>query len=181
MRTVVLGPNSEIESVIARRQTLGQDRYDEVWEGEYHMNPGPTGPHAVVDAELLTLLGPLAKSAGLYSTTAFNLGDGPPDYRVPDGGLHRERPTGTWIPTAAIVVEIVSPGDETYAKFGFYAAHGVEEIIVADPAQRTVKCFRRLEPRLAASPVQSPKFVESEKSDLLGVYASHLTAEIDWP
>ncbi|MDQ3680552.1 MAG: Uma2 family endonuclease [Actinomycetota bacterium] len=34
--------------------------------------------------------------------------------------------------------EIISPDDETYEKFGFYADHGVEEIIVADPAARSV-------------------------------------------
>ena len=31
----------------------------------------------------------------------------------------------------------MSPDDETYEKFGFYAAHGVDELVVADPATRT--------------------------------------------
>lgn len=176
MRTVVLGPNPEVESLIERRRSLGQDRFDEVWEGEYHMSPGPTGPHAFVDGEMVGLLGPLAKVAGLYVTTGFNLGDGPDDFRVPDGGCHRERPRGTWAPTAAIVWEILSPDDETYAKFDFYAAHGVEEIIVADPKTRTVRCFR-------LTPLPSSRrgsYTESGKSDLLGVDAAHLAAEIDW-
>jgi hypothetical protein len=47
-------------------------------------------------------------------------------------------PTGVWVPTAAIVVEVVSPGDETPEKLPFYAAHGVSEIIVIDPDKRSV-------------------------------------------
>jgi len=171
MRTVVLGPNPELEAMIARRHSLGQDRFDEVWEGEYHMSPGPTGPHAMVDGELFALLHPLARAAGMYATTAFNVGDGPTNFRVPDGGCHRSVPRGTWIPTAAIVVEILSPDDETFAKFDFYAAHGVDEIIVADPAEKMVHCFLR----------RGTTYVESEKSHLLGVDASYLAAEIDWP
>ncbi len=169
----MLGPNSEVEALIERRRALGQDRFDEVWEGEYHMSPGPSGPHAFVDGEMVGLLRPLARAAGLHVSTGFNLGAGPDDFRVPDGGCHRERPGGIWAPTAAIVWEILSPGDETYAKFDFYAAHGVEEIIVADPGTRTVRCFR-----LAAPP---GNYTESETSDLLGIGAAHLAAEIDWP
>jgi len=171
MRTVVLGRNSDVEAMIARRHSLGQDRFDEVWNGEYHMSPGPTGPHAMVDSELAALLYPLAKAAGLYATTAFNLGDGPDDFRVPDGGYHRSIPTGTWIATAAIVVEIVSPDDETYAKFDFYAAHSVEEIIVADPSARAVACY---------APLGDRYHVQS-RSALLGVGSADLAAGISWP
>lgn len=171
MRTVVLGTNPELEAIIARRQALGQDRFDEVWDGEYHMSPGPTVGHALVDHAFAALLTPYAQAAGLHGSTAFNLGDGPTDFRVPDGGYHRGAPSGTWVPSAAIVVEIVSPDDETYAKFEFYAAHGVEEVIVADPAEKRVRCFR----------LSGTSYVESESSDLLGVHASYLTAEIDWP
>jgi hypothetical protein len=52
----------------------------------------------------------------------FNLGE-PDDYRVPDGGLFRPGPDELYVPTAELVVEIVSPGDESGQKLGFYAAH----------------------------------------------------------
>ena len=42
----------------------------------------------------------------------FNLGE-PDDYRVPDGGLLRERLNRVRAPTAALVIEIVSPDDDT--------------------------------------------------------------------
>jgi Uma2 family endonuclease len=86
-------------------------------------------------------------------------------------------PEGVWVPSAAIVVEVVSPDDETYAKFDFYAACGVKEVIVADPARRTVRCFRQV---AAPGPASTP-LMESERSNLLGVDAAHLAAEVDWP
>ncbi len=75
------------------------------------------------------------------------------------------------MPTAALVVEVVSPDDETYEKFGFYAAHGVEEIIVADPHEQSVRCFRR----------DGDGYVEADASELLGVRAAELAEAIDWP
>jgi hypothetical protein len=94
--------------LLKQRQALGQDGYDEVWEGEYHMAPMAHPPHGYLDDELAVLLRPLALGAGLVGTGAFNLGS-PDDYRVPDRGLHRGLPTTTFVPTAAVVVEIVSP------------------------------------------------------------------------
>lgn len=71
-------------------------------------------------------------------TGPFNLGR-PDDFRVPGGGYHRGRPTGTFLATAAVVVEVVSPGDETFDKFDFYAGRDVEEIVLADPQRRVVR------------------------------------------
>jgi hypothetical protein len=45
-----------------------------------------------------------------------NLGESEHDFRVPDGALHRSPPAGVWHPTAALVIEIVSPGDESWEK-----------------------------------------------------------------
>jgi Uma2 family endonuclease len=52
--------------------------------------------------------------------------------------LHRPGAAGTWLPTAALVVEIVSPEDETWEKLPFYAAHDVDEVQIVDPAERKV-------------------------------------------
>jgi hypothetical protein len=38
VRTVVLGPRRpELEALLERRRALGQDLFDEVWAGDYHM------------------------------------------------------------------------------------------------------------------------------------------------
>jgi Uma2 family endonuclease len=171
MKTVVLGPPpQELEALIERRKRLGIDTYDEVWEGSYHMAPAAHPSHGYVDRALAVLLAPYAQAAGLVGTGPFNLGQ-PDDYRVPDGGYHRALPSTVWVPTAAVVVEVVSPDDETYDKFGFYADHAVDEVIVADPEQRVVRCWR----------LEGGAYVEVAESRLLAVTADAITGSIDWP
>lgn len=171
VKTVILDPlPAEIEALLERRKQLGQHLLDEVWEGVYHMTPGPSNAHAFVDEELAAVLRPYAQAAGLHGSGIFNLGE-PDDYRVPDRGYHRSRSPGVRVDTAAIVVEIVSPGDETFDKFGFYAAHLVDEIVVADPAAKAVRFFER----------DGGGYRETSRSSLLGVDASTVTAAISWP
>jgi Uma2 family endonuclease len=158
-----------LDEFIARRRALGQDLFDEVWDGEYHMAPGPSAEHGRVDDELSALLRPRARAAGLVRTGPFNLG-AREDYRVPDGGFHRGRPKGVFLPTAAVVVEVVSPDDETYLKLDFYASR-VEELVVADPQLRTVRIWQLVDGAL----------VETGRSGLLGTDADELARGIDWP
>jgi Uma2 family endonuclease len=170
VRTVVLEPNPEFDALLKQRQALGQDGYDEVWEGEYHVAPMAHPSHGYLDDELAVLLRPLARGAGLVGTGAFNLGS-PDDYRVPDRGLHRGLPRTTFVPTAAVVVEIVSPGDETWQKLDFYAAHSVDELLIADPAKRSVTCLV----------LHAGRYLEAEASRLLGIGSAKLAGQIDWP
>ena len=177
MATVVLGERPpELETWLIRRRELGQDRYDEVWDGDYHVAPGPSAEHAVVDSQLARLLWPLVERGGLLLTTAFNLGE-PDDYRVPDGGVHRGRPEGVFVATAAMVVEVVSPGDETLGKLAFYASRGVEEVVVADPTLRSIRVWQ-LRP---GSPRREAYYEETDRSDLLAVTGTGLAAELAWP
>lgn len=172
VKTVILDPPPpEVEALIERRRSLGIDLYDEMWKGSHHVVPAPNAQHAYVGHRLAVLLEPFAQAAGLVGTDPFNLGE-PDDYRVPDRGYHRGAPSGVWVTTAAIVVEVVSPGDETYEKFGFYARHDVEELIIADPAEHKVAIWRR---------ASEERYELTPASTLLGVSADHLTAAVDWP
>ena len=169
MRTVVLGDRPvELEELIARRRALGQDGFDEVWEGEYHVAPHAHSRHGLIDRRLAFLLEPFAQRAGLMGSGAFNLGT-PDNYRVPDGAFHRVQPDGVYVDSAPVVVEIVSPDDETFAKFGFYAGHGVLEVLVALPEEREVRCYD------PSTGEQLPV------SGVLGVDLLELTAALDWP
>lgn len=171
MRTVIVGPRPpEIEALIARRQKLGLDRRDEVWEGDYHMNPSPAGPHAWVAAQLMYLLNPLADEVGLFVSADFNVGE-LRNFRCPDVGLHREPPIETWFPTAALVVEIESPGDESRDKFDFYASHGVDEVLIVSPEGRSTEWYRLGE--VGYSPVAY--------SGLLGEGSASLIDRLRWP
>ncbi len=171
MKTVVLGPRPQaLEALIRRRRQQGLDTFDEVWEGTYHVAPAAHPAPGYVHHALAVVLDPYARAAGLVATGPFNLGR-PDDYRVPDHGYHRRLPEAVWVPTAAVVVEVVSPDDETFSKFSFYAAHQVDELLVADPGDRSVRCFRR----------DGAGYGEVADSELLGVDAARLTAGIDWP
>jgi Uma2 family endonuclease len=171
MRTVVIAqPPHEIEVWLEDRRAKGQDLFDEVWEGEYHVAPAPHPRHGELDDQIATLLRPRARRAGLLPVGPLNIGD-PDNYRVPDRAYLRERYHSAFVRTVAIVVEIVSPGDETYDKFGFYFDHGVDEILVVDGTPGAIEWYGRGE----------RSFERRGASNLLSLTEDELTAEIDWP
>ncbi|MBD0281760.1 MAG: Uma2 family endonuclease [Thermoleophilaceae bacterium] len=173
MSTLVLGsPPPEIEALKERRRRSGVDRFDEVWDGVLHLVPAPSFAHAYVSGQLVELLGPPAREAGLVPTVGgFNLGENENDYRVPDGGLHREGDSCVWHPTAALVFEIVSPDDETWDKLPFYAAHGVDEVLIVDPTERSVHWLA----------LEGGEYREVKRSGLIDLGPSQLAERIDWP
>ena len=177
MPTLVMDPApAEIDALIEYRRRLGLDHYDEVWDGVLHMNPPPTGEHQYLVQQLYDLLGPLARRAGLVPLLqVFAVGEGRDNYRAPDGGLHRTQPRGVWHPTAALVIEIVSPGDESWEKLPFYAAHDVNEALIVEPTARSVNwlALNRDEDGEPYRPI--------ERSGLIEQSASELAGQIDWP
>jgi len=171
MATLVLDPQ-ELQALDERRRRSGLNRLDEVWGGVLHMVLAPSGEHADVAQQLAVALDGPARVAGLFPTMGeFNLGGSEADFRVPDGGLHRSRPHGTWFPTAALVVEIVSPGDETWAKLPFYAAHGVDELLIVDISERAVHWLA----------LSDGEYRDIERSSLIDLGSRELAAQIDWP
>lgn len=91
---------------------------------------------------------------------------------MPDLGFHRRGvDLQLYMPTAALVVEVLSPDDETFAKFGFYAARGVQELWVVDPLEHTVRCWQ----------LRNGGYKPAEASALLGLRMDALAAELDWP
>lgn len=165
-------PPAEIEALLERRRRLGLDRHDEVWQGVLHMSPERSLAHADIASQLAELLGPLARAAGLVpAISPFNLGESERDYRSPDGGLFRERSGAVWNPTAALVVEILSPGDETWDKLPFYAAHDVDELLIIDPRSRKLDWLA----------LRAGGYEPVERSALIGLGTAELAARIDWP
>jgi Uma2 family endonuclease len=173
MRTLVLDPSTAgFDEFLERRARSGLDRLDEVWGGVLHMIPAPSLAHARIAQQLAELLGPLARAAGLEPAMhEFNLGDSERDFRVPDGALHRPGAVGTWLPTAALVLEIVSPGDETWEKLPFYAAQGVEEVLIVDPLERKVHWFALV----------GGEYGDLRRSTLIDLSPGQLCEQIDWP
>lgn len=170
---MILEPSSAgLEGLLERRRVSGLDRLDEVWEGVLHMVPAPRGEHADLAQQLAEMLGAPARAAGLIPAIGeFNLGVSEHDYRVPDGALHRQRPRGVWQATAALVVEILSPDDESWDKLMFYARHGVDEVLLVDGQQRAVHWLG----------LADGAYAPIERSGLIALGRAELAERLDWP
>jgi Uma2 family endonuclease len=171
MRTVILGERPvELEALIESRRATGADRRDEIWEGDYHMNPAPRKRHAILVHRLGVLLDGLARRRGLHGTTDFNLGL-PNDYRIPDLGLHRDESDAVYVDTAPLIVEVLSPDDESWEKLPFYASRGVDEVVVIDPGPRRVVWLQR----------SGDSYRRVDHSAVLDVDVADVAEQIDWP
>jgi Uma2 family endonuclease len=171
MRTLVLDPPPpQLEELLERRRRMGVDRRDEVWAGVYHMVPGPSGAHSLIVQQVGVMLDAPARAAGLRVSVEFNMGV-KDDFRMPDLGIHRERPLGVWIPTAAIAVEILSPQDETWEKLPFYAEHEVDELVIVSSQDRSVTWLA----------LREGEYRPTDRSAIIDLSASELADRIDWP
>lgn len=173
MPTLVLDPlPAAIEELLEQRARLDLDRRDEVWDGVLHVIPPPSYEHELVLTKLVRLLGPVADAAGLELVGGVGVGHGKDEYRVPDLSLHR--PTAAqpqWNPTAALAIEIVSPGDKSWDKLPFYTAHHVDELLIVDPAKRTLDWLA----------LEHGEYRPVERSRLVELRPAELAAAIDWP
>jgi Uma2 family endonuclease len=131
------------EARLAERHRLGHDRWDEVWGGTVHMVPPPSLDHQGVGTDLVPILAPAAKARGLWLRYETGLFLDDEDYRVPDLIVFDPRHASRRGVEghAELVIEILSPGDESRAKLGFYAACAVREVWLVDPERRTVELF----------------------------------------
>jgi Uma2 family endonuclease len=163
-------PPVQLEELVEQRRRVGADRHDEVWAGVYHMVPAASAAHSFLAQQVAVLLDEPARTAGLRVSLEFNMGV-KDDFRVPDLGVHRKRCSGVWIATAAIVIEILSPEDETPEKLPFYAEHGVDEVLIIDHASHSVRWLA----------LRAGEYRPADQSKLLVLAASELAEQIDWP
>jgi Uma2 family endonuclease len=131
---------------LEERARLGHDSRDEVWDGVLHMAPQPTTTHQGFGTDLIPILLQLARPRGwrvFYELSVFEPSKGEKNYRVPDlivadpQYLSKRGVEGR----AELVIETLSPNDESRKKFGFYAARQVQEIWIVDPDARTVEVY----------------------------------------
>jgi len=157
MRSVLARVPHEL---LEERRRLGLDRWDEVWEGVLHMVPPPHGDHGRLNDDLGFFFKLHWEQEGLgltYPETGVRrpdapsqpeLGEGvPSDYRTPDRsfllppryGAYRE---GWIVGGPDVVLEVVSPRDESRAKLPFYFALGVREVVLIDRSTHEVEVLR---------------------------------------
>lgn len=144
---------------VEERKNSAAAQWDEMWDGVLHMPPMPTGMHADFSGDLRDFLkrnwakphGGLVRQEANVTTPAdeahWTL-----NFRIPDLvvvsrdrlGIDRNK---YLCGAPLVVVEIRSPGDETYEKFPFYADLGVPEVWVFDRDTRAPELYA-----LAAGP-----------------------------
>jgi Uma2 family endonuclease len=128
------------------RRRKGLDRRDEVWDGVIHVVPPAGSRHNLTSRSLLLALLPVAQRLGLeilYETGVFDPPKGNKNFRVPDlvvvapPKLSDRGIEGR----AELVIEILSPNDESRDKLPFYARVGVREVWLVHPITRAVEVF----------------------------------------
>ena len=159
----------EVVALLRRRRQLGLDRFDEVWDGVLHVvSPGPSYEHGRIVQALAESLPRLARPAGLDAVLQpVNIGSSSDDFRVPDGGLFRRGTAGTWLPTAALVVEVRSANDESWEKLPFYAAHRVDEVLIIDLDDRAIHWLGLRDDGYA--PIERSTLIDLGPADLPGL------------
>lgn len=131
VRAVVLEVD---ERQIAERHHLGLDKRDEMWEGVLHMVPPASDRHQAIQGELYAALRPIVRRRGWLLRFEEGIFASEKDYRVPDlvvfpPGSRAERGV---VGPPELVVEIRSPGDESYEKRPWYFARGATEVLIIE-------------------------------------------------
>jgi Uma2 family endonuclease len=132
----------------------------------------PSYEHQRLAQQLAVLLDPLARAADLEAVAGgVNLGDDD-SYRIQDASLHRRGSGVAFVGSAALVVEIRSPGDDTDRKIPFYAERGVDEVLIVDPRTRRVE-WLGLPPHGKYEPIN--------RSALIDAGPDGVADPLDWP
>ena len=180
--TVVLTPIDAVAGLaeaIEARHEAGLDRYDEWWEGVYRIVTGPSPEHGQLAVWMGTALTTAARRVGLNVAAPINVGTDKYDCRVPDIGVYRPdtpRTSPAFLATAAMAVELLSPGEAPGVKLAFYRAHGVEEVLEVDVA--TLRARLLLQPDSTADP--AAPWAEASASQLVpGLSIADGAVEID--
>jgi Uma2 family endonuclease len=151
MAMLVLDRYAE-ERLKAERKASGADRYDEVWDGVYHMSPIAGDEHQEIVARLTGIFFNTIDMPGLgLVRPGVNVSDRADDwtsnYRVPDvavflaGTSARNRETH-WLGGPDFGVEVISRGDDTRDKLPFYAAVGSRELLLIDRDPWALELYR---------------------------------------
>lgn len=135
-----------------QRAAWGGDRYDEVWEGTYMMQALPNNEHQKFVTRLTRVFDEVIGDAKLGEAFAgVNISDRVEDwtqnYRCPDVAVFLRGTSAVdhdtfWYGGPDLAIEIVSPGDQTREKLGFYASAGTKELLVIDRDPWLLELYR---------------------------------------
>ncbi len=144
MQTLLLTPDEHVLEWLEERRRNGVDHRDEVWDGVLHVVPPASPRHQKFEFDLESVLLPLVVARGLEifheSGVYERIGD-TRSYRTPDLVVTEPRYLSERgiEARAEIVVEILSPDDESRKKFEFYARCGIQELWIVHPITRAIE------------------------------------------
>ncbi len=157
MATVVLD-DALAKRLRAERAACGGDRYDEVWEGTYMMAPMPNNEHQQFVSRLTRIFDEVVGDANLGTAySGVNVSDRVDDwehnYRVPDVAVFLNDSAAVdhgnfWFGGPDFAVEVLSPGDKSREKLGFYARVHTRELLVIDRQPWRLELYKLASGRL---------------------------------
>jgi Uma2 family endonuclease len=130
------------DDLLEHRRRLGIDKRDERWAGVWRIVNLGKNWHSSLCGRLYAALVPRGDALGLESGVENGIFGADDDFRVPD--LAFARPVDSYGDAgrarAELVVEIRSPGDDSYRKLPFYAER-VREVLILH-RDRTPELYR---------------------------------------
>jgi Uma2 family endonuclease len=167
------------EQLRADRAAAGVDRYDEVWEGAYMMAPTPDNEHEWLVSHLASILQDVIGEPGLGEVVpevhVSDRRDGwNENYRVPDVAVFLNSTSAVnrgsyWQGGPDFAVDVVSPGDRSREKIGFYASVHTREFLVLDREPWQLELYRLSSGSLQLIALNRPndfKHIQSDVVDL---------------
>jgi Uma2 family endonuclease len=137
-----------IPELLRFRERTGADRFDEMWEGVLHITPSPSFQHQLHASRILNFFVevwcPRTGGGAVMQINVSTPDRWDQDYRIPDVSVMRpdRLPQGeAMFVRPNVVFEVRSPGDETYEKLPFYAAVGVEAVVVIERDTKAIQVF----------------------------------------
>jgi Uma2 family endonuclease len=178
MPRVILRPD-QFKRLLRRRRAMGGDRYDEVWNGVYVMSPEADNTHQRLARWLSNAIDhALGDRDEIDIFAGCNVSDDAEkwtrNYRVPDvavflpGNPAQDHETH-WLGGPDFAVEILSPGDYSRKKFGFYAKVGVRELMLINRRPWTLELYRYDGASWHAVGKATSQGAQPLTSDLLGI------------
>lgn len=155
------------DELLAHRRLVGIHRLDERWDGEWHLVNAPKYWHGQLQARLVYELMTRGEPLGLIVTVGTAVFGGPRNWRTPDVVV--ARPGSTYgddegLARAELVIEIRSPGDESYEKLPFYGERCREVMILR--RDRTFDLHRATPEGLVLVPPDADGAVHCEALDV---------------
>jgi Uma2 family endonuclease len=167
------------KDLIRKRRATGADRHDEVWNGIYMMSPEADNNHQTIGLHLsVAFISATDRVDGAQAFHGCNVTDLPEkwrkNFRCPDVAVFLPGNPAVdmetrWFGGPDFAVEIISPGDRSRKKFGFYAKVGVRELLLIGRKPWSLELYRLSDGELKPVDKISPSLSESMTSEVLPI------------